>query len=314
MSQAQIKEGLIFQIIHLLDTQKEFIFTYGDVLVDSIASVGGPIKTCIGLWDGSQLQIETSIATYEDVYVLEEMLAWLTMRNEEKMIETIVNQLCHDLKERVHAISVVYKTPTFTKFLSNFSDSPKSTGALLKEDEDDIERNLAALFDFLNGNLEVLTNHLEEKFSLKVVKGVWDQFLRTSEALIVPSLGDDAKDRKPWDEKRLQFFAKYIESAQEFFNAGEGEGLSMEQIQGQPFIQLKLILVNYHSTKQELMQIYQELVLQVRLDSHDEVKKKVHGEMSHLELDWILKLLKMRGNGDFVSSELKKRCEGRWRS
>lgn len=83
--------------------------------------------------------------------------------------------------------------------------------SLTSADLADIDDYLEPLFDYMNANLEVLMSNLEEKSALAVVSGVWNRFILDAEALVVPTLGDDSKDRKQWDERRFQFFAKYLE-------------------------------------------------------------------------------------------------------
>lgn len=69
---------------------------------------------------------------------------------------------------------------------------------------------MAPLFDYLNSNLEVLMANMQEDLALEVVLGTWDRFVADAEALIVPSLLEDAKERKQWDERRFQFFTKFM--------------------------------------------------------------------------------------------------------
>ena len=195
----------------------------------------------------------------------------------------------------MHPISLHYKTPIFKKLLNKISDSPTDV-SLSTEENDHIEANLTHIFEFLNVNLEILTDQLEESFSMRIVHGIWKQFLETSESMIVPSLEDD-KQRKPWDDKRIQFFTQYIHAAKLFFQPGEGEGLSTQQIECDAYIQLQLILQHYENNKRELMEMYCSLTK--NLQAYDGPT---------MNLDWILKLLKMRGMNDFVVLELKNRC------
>jgi hypothetical protein len=155
---------------------------------------------------------------------------------------------------------------------------------------------------------------LEESLSLKIVQGVWDKFIKTSELMIVPTLGDDQKDRKPWDERRLNFFNRYIESSIVFFSPGEGEGLSKAQLDVKSFIQLQLVLKNYQINKIDLLVLYNGVacMLPVSFDGIPNLINFDSESSSHTNLDWVLKLLKMRGNEQFVNQQLKDRCEGKW--
>jgi hypothetical protein len=203
------------------------------------------------------------------------------------------------LRDRVHPISLSYKIPKFSKLISKLSDAPTPTETLSKEDEDQIETNLTSLFEFLNVNLEMLTVNLDENLSLCIVQGVWERFLKTSELMVVPSLGDDPKDRKPWDERRIKFFARYIEVAQEFFRPAEDEGLPLEQIESKSYLQLKLIIEHYHLPKHELINLYNDMARKVRHSSAHNL---------HIDSDWLLKLLKLKGHEQFVNQQLQNRC------
>ena len=52
---------------------------------------------------------------------------------------------------------------------------------------------------------------MDESLALQIVLGSWNRFVVDAEALIVPTLFDDNKERKPWDERRFQFFQKLVE-------------------------------------------------------------------------------------------------------
>lgn len=52
---------------------------------------------------------------------------------------------------------------------------------------------------------------MDEALALEVVLGSWNRFVADAEALIVPTLYDDVKERKQWDERRFQFFRKLVE-------------------------------------------------------------------------------------------------------
>lgn len=82
---------------------------------------------------------------------------------------------------------------------------------MAENDISEIEQYLTPFFDFLNSNLEVLMSSMDEVLALEVVLGSWKRFIADAEALIVPTLCDDGKERKQWDERRFQFFKKLVE-------------------------------------------------------------------------------------------------------
>ncbi|KAI8900080.1 hypothetical protein BC833DRAFT_583224 [Globomyces pollinis-pini] len=126
---------------------------------------------------------------------------------------------------------------------------------------------------------------LGETIAFEVVLGVWNQLVDHAEAMIVPSLGDDPKDRKQWDIRRFNFFLKFMEIATEFFVV-DGEGLDVETLETPSYQSLKSIMENYFKTKSELQEEY--LALEDRSDAN-----------------WMLKLIKMKGGKDFVDDMLR---------
>jgi hypothetical protein len=191
-------------IVHYLDQRQESLFSYGSFSTEGL-SVGNPIQTKVTFGEYGYVYVECELMP-ETKDSLIEITSWMCDTNENIMIEYIVDQLTYDFRDRIHPISLKYKTNSIAKF---FKDEP--IVSLTTEEIQDIEEYLSPLFDFLNSNLEVLMCHMEDDIGLNVVSGVWNRFVLDAEALIVPSLMSDTKEQKQWDEKRFQFFAKYIE-------------------------------------------------------------------------------------------------------
>ncbi|EGF82681.1 hypothetical protein BATDEDRAFT_34375 [Batrachochytrium dendrobatidis JAM81] len=162
---------------------------------------------------------------------------------------------------------------------------------------------------------------------------IWDCVLTTAEGLIVPSLADEAKERKPWDERRMSFFRKFIEAAELFFRSG-GEGLPDDAIFTRAYRQLQFIIASYEHSRQILIETYSQCIQtdpktapnDIQMDSikvpikESDVESQKSALLSnftpstHLvamdaqsDLDWILKLLKMRGGKEIVDSKLRER-------
>lgn len=198
-------------------------------------------------------------------------------------------QLSHDFRDRIHPISLKYKTNGVKKFFKDVNDT------LSPSDIEDIESYLSPMFDYLNTNLEILMSTIDEDLAYAVVLGVWNRFVMDAEAMIVPSLGEDPKERKPWDERRFQFFKKYIEVfiikthsykiAADFFLV-DGEGLDLSSLHTEAYISLLHTMKHYFDTPEMLTKIYES------------------GE----EADWVLKLIKMRGGRYYIDEALKKQC------
>jgi hypothetical protein len=191
-------------IVHYLDQRQESLFCYGSFSTQGL-SMSGPIQTKVTFGEYGYVMVECELMP-ETKESLLDITSWMCDTNENIMIEYIVDQLTYDFRDRIHPISLKYKTNSIVKF---FKD--ENTTSLSHEEIQEIEAYLSPLFDYLNSNLEVLMGHMEETIGLNVVSGVWNRFVQDAEALIVPSLMSDSKEQKQWDEKRFQFFEKYIE-------------------------------------------------------------------------------------------------------
>ena len=72
-----------------------------------------------------------------------------------------------------------------------------------------------------------------------------------------------------------------------------------------------MIIRHYNLSKQELMDVYQQYIESIPVLVQVETPTS---PLSHSDLDWILKLLKLKGYAEFVSTQLKERCMGRWKT
>jgi hypothetical protein len=191
-------------IVHYMDQYQESLFSFASFSTAGL-SVGAPIQTRVSFGDYGHVIVECELMP-ENKSSLLGIVNWMCNTNEEIMTEYIVEQLSYDFRDRIHPISLKYKTNGLAKL---FKDNQPHH--LTQEEIQDIEEYLAPLFEFMNVNLEVLMCHMEENVGLQVVTGVWNRFVVDAEALIVPSLMNDSKEQKQWDERRFQFFIKYIE-------------------------------------------------------------------------------------------------------
>ena len=187
-----------------------------------------------------------------------------------------------DFKERIQPISLKFKTNTIQKL---FKDN-NNEKLLSSSDIEAIYELLSPTFEFLNTNFEIIMSSLNESIAIQVIQGIWNKFINDAESMIVPSLVDD-KERKQWEMKRFQFFYKYIDISKEFFK-GEGQGLTEEQINSIPYLQLVNIMNHYFDSKEQLIDNYNAKEFQ-------------------LEAIGYLKLLKMKGSNGFVEKALKQR-------
>ena len=219
LGQRELCGGLVFSVMHYIQNEKEFTFALGELpfeVLQTFMATDGSHQTLLSFGENGKIKLEIEVTTKEDPGVLKNMVNWLTRNTAKKMTHMMTEQLCYDLRDRIHPITLNYKTPKLNKFFNKLLDTPTNSPKaeiLSLEEQEEIEANLGAIFDFLNVNLEVLTSHMDEKYSMQIVAGIWARFLQVSEALIVPTLGNDPKDRKPWDDRRIKFFEQYIDVA-----------------------------------------------------------------------------------------------------
>ena len=96
----------------------------------------------------------------------------------------------------------------------------------------------------------------------------------------------------------INFFVLYIQSACSFFRPDEDEGLSKEQINSPAFQQLESIVKHYALSKAELLEMYYQSTILNQFGNAGTGSGKF----------WILKLLKLRGYGEFVLTEMRDIC------
>jgi MUN domain len=281
--------SLTVGIWHRIEGQKDSLYGVGQLETRGIKS--GPLTQTVNFGKNGSLNISMEVLG-ESREILCSIIKWICENTARKMINLLVDQvfsllmkLSHDFRDRIHELSLKYKS-NFIK-TNFFKDRIEP---LSSQEVEDIEEYLAPLFDYLNSNLEVLMANMNEDLALEVVLGTWNRFIADAEALIVPSLLEDAKERKPWDERRFQFFSKFVSIAYDFF-MGDGEGLSKQALHSRNYLQLKGIMTHYFDSKQDLINAY--LDMDIASDT-----------------DWILKLIKMKGGKDFVEDALKKQVQG----
>ncbi|KAJ3261340.1 hypothetical protein HK103_005948 [Boothiomyces macroporosus] len=267
-------------LLHSIEGHQEVTFAVGQLDLSELGILGS-METKIQLASYGWVRIKCQVLD-DNTDVLLSMCQWVTRNYEQKIVSLFVNQLTYDFRDRIHPLSLKYKTNVVTKFFKDQSDLQ-----LTPSEIEEIEEYLSPLFEFLNSNLEVLMSNIEDIIAFKVVDGIWSQFVHDAEAMIVPSLGEDPKERKQWDERRFQFFIKYMELASYFFI---GEGRDANCLDLPCYLALKNIIQHYFAPKEELVRIYKKSPLDQ-------------------DYQWALKLIKMKGGKEQVEAELQRQTE-----
>ncbi|KAJ3315172.1 hypothetical protein HDV04_004313 [Boothiomyces sp. JEL0838] len=267
-------------LLHSVEGHQEVTFAVGQLNLSELGILGS-MEAKIQLASYGWVRIKCQVLD-DNTDVLLSMCQWVTRNYEQKIVSLFVNQLTYDFRDRIHPLSLKYKTNVVTKFFKDQSDLQ-----LTPSEIEEIEEYLSPLFEFLNSNLEVLMSNIEDIIAFKVVDGIWSQFVHDAEAMIVPSLGEDTKERKQWDERRFQFFIKYMELASYFFI---GEGRDANCLDLPCYLALKNIIQHYFAPKEELVRTYKKSPLDQ-------------------DYQWALKLIKMKGGKEQVEAELQRQTE-----
>ncbi|KAI9089606.1 hypothetical protein DFS34DRAFT_597989 [Phlyctochytrium arcticum] len=217
-------------------------------------------------------------------------------------IEIFADKLCCDLHDRLKLVSRKYKSSGYKKFLGklNTRDSPpmQRPASAIHISDDQIMQDLDTLLAYVNVNLEVLTENMDHPLALRIVKGIWIRAIRVVEGLVVGEVGDDGKEKREWDPRRIQFLRRCLEYLAAFFNS-DGEGLPEEALQTPRYRQLCDLLNNYHVPRKDLQRDY--------MASDHSAGKFGDTEDDVFDGDWMLKLIRVKGGKDFVDDIIGRR-------
>ncbi|KAJ1568380.1 hypothetical protein HK096_006701 [Nowakowskiella sp. JEL0078] len=220
-------------------------------------------------------------------------------RFRDRVVDVMVEKFCVDLRERIKLLSQKYKTTAKEKtgkilskmFLNN---DPELEPVTLEE----VQTDLTPILDFVDVNLSALMDNLSADTAFDVAKSLWDAVLIVLESLVVPTLSDEVlsenagmvgveqKEKKAWKKRRIAFLENVLLLLRGYFNS-EGDGIPHEELKTLRYLAFKEILNNYFKTPVELMGIFKTL------------------EKGDKSREWVLKILKLRGERKFVNYELK---------
>jgi hypothetical protein len=193
VNSADKKIKLFFEVIQIVpDTTKEYFFARGKTELDFGSSPSNILKL------GSFGKILFGISTVDsfDQEFCGNLIAQNANHNIDKLKDLIVEQLCHDFKEKFKK-SLFSQQNSVKAILSNINVIPKQEAS-----EEEIDSQLSFFLEYFNTNLDVLTDVMEEKLSFRIIGSIWDRIVNDLESLLVPSLHAQIID-KPLDEKQV---------------------------------------------------------------------------------------------------------------
>ncbi|KAI9202622.1 uncharacterized protein BJ171DRAFT_512729 [Polychytrium aggregatum] len=226
---------------------------------------------------------------------------------QDRFIAAIVGRLCGDLRVLFKASAERHKTqplkiivgdmPSFKELKIGLKRSRPNRCMDEKaswEFAEMVRNDLQPIWAFFEANLSQIQSSCTEVIVMKVVKNIWDQVVIVMESLVVSDKGLDegGKGKKVWNEGRVIFLKAALQIMQSLFHA-DGDGLPMLDVDSARFKSLQNIIDHYFDDPESLKAQYQLML------------RQSGGDIS--ELDWILKLLKLRkSNRLFVEQELRK--------
>ncbi|TPX65599.1 hypothetical protein SpCBS45565_g05071 [Spizellomyces sp. 'palustris'] len=282
------------------ESERLYMFARGTLRLNPAAA---DMEVAVDLGGSGKVLVQTKIES--DVVSLKKRVASDVERGLEKAVNIFAEKVCYDMKDRLKTVSRKHKVSGYKNLITklNQKDSASSLSSHsispTQISDDEIENDLELLLGYINVNLEVLTESMEHSLALRVVKGVWVQVVNHVEALVVGEVGDEGKDKREWDAKRIGFIRRSMEFLAAFFHS-DGEGLPKEELETERFKQLCQLLNMYHTSKKELQRLY----LAQQQSASTVVGENLRGG------DWILKLIRVKGGKEFVDEIVAKRV--RW--
>lgn len=127
--------------------------------------------------------------------------------------------------------------------------------------QEEIDNELQPITDYLNKNLETLSNNLSTKMAQKVILEVWYETLTMLENIMIPQLyGAIERDRKILNVRQISIIESSLNILFNFFNAdGDEFGIPKSKLTEYPvYDELKLIIRDYPLRISEIIEQYEK--------------------------------------------------------
>ncbi|ORX51376.1 hypothetical protein BCR36DRAFT_40220 [Piromyces finnis] len=127
--------------------------------------------------------------------------------------------------------------------------------------QDEIDKELQPITDYLNKNLETLCNNLSTKMAQKVIIEIWCEVLSMLETSMIPQLyGAIERDRKFLNIRQVSIVKSSLEVFFDFFHSdGDELGIPKSKLLEYPvYDEIKLISRDYHLKISELIEKYEQ--------------------------------------------------------
>jgi hypothetical protein len=127
--------------------------------------------------------------------------------------------------------------------------------------QEEIDKELKPITDYLNKNLEILCNNLSGKMAQKVILEVWYEIITMFENIMIPQLyGAIERDRKILNIRQVSIIQSSFEILFNFFHAdGDELGIPKSKLTEHPiYDELKLIIRDYQLKVTEIIEKYEK--------------------------------------------------------
>ncbi|KAJ3049739.1 hypothetical protein HK097_009297 [Rhizophlyctis rosea] len=330
VTEREFEDGLSLHLVQSVPGKGEYVVGY--------CSMGrgrlGEVEVRIGGSSGILVDVveEVDGGSFE---FLNERLRWVAEVHERVIVDYLADKLCHDLRDRLKTLSNKHRTAPMKSFMNKVRTSESNITNLLRSPsptpspssayssssfssqtphlslltDAEVEDDLAPLLQHVNVNLEVLTGTMEHRNALRVVKGLWERILVVLEGLLVPDLGEEDREVKAKEERRVAWCRWAMEILAAFFN-GEGEGLPYPALTTERFSQLRPLTEAYFTPRKELEVRFVKAKNGVGGGGEERGGGEEDGDQPE-ENDWMLKLIKLRGGKEFVEQQMRGRFYGK---
>jgi hypothetical protein len=127
--------------------------------------------------------------------------------------------------------------------------------------QEEIEKELLPITDYLNKNLDTLCNNLSSKMAQKVILEIWYEILNLFENLMIPQLyGVIERDRKILNIRQISIIESSLTILFDFFNSdGDELGIPKAKLTEFPiYDEIKLIIRDYQLKIDEIIEQYEK--------------------------------------------------------
>jgi len=159
--------------------------------------------------------------------------------------------------DALNKLSAAYRTSlTFSK-ASNAIPAVRQPTSSNRRDLSDVEVEdaIGPLLDYLDANLQILSEGLTEPNLYAVLVRLWREIVAVIEGLIVPALSARPSTMQPLSDRELDVVLRWLKFMRDYFYAqGDGKGLPLEELQNYGYNDIIRLRIYYDWSTDDLME------------------------------------------------------------